>query len=587
MNQWKTPEVALQTLPLQWQIHAPDPGTVDTLVSGLGCHPLTASVLANRGITNAADARAFLQPSFRHISFRPGLQDMDKAVERIQQAVLHHEHILVFGDYDADGVTATVVLTRFLRQAGANVSYYIPHRIQEGYGLKPFHIDTVARPRNAALIVTVDCGASAHEAVLEANQYGIDVIVTDHHRISPPYPEAFAIINPERESDCNGFAHLAGVGVAFLLVLHLRKHFRTCGIWKDREEPRLKPLCEMVALGTIADMVPLTHFNRLMVKIGLESIATAANPGIRFLAQASGLKSNGCIRTEDIAFRLSPRLNAAGRMQHAEDAVKLLLSHNEEAARELAAHLNYLNGQRQDVERSILADVILRIEDGTRVMGKSSIVVNDAAWHPGVLGIVAAKLVQRYQRPAVLIHVAEGIGKGSARSIPGVDIYSALACCSDLLMGFGGHSMAAGLTVAEGHIGAFQQRFDAVVSEMVAGEMSLPVMNIDGEISFDGIEGRLLDELEALEPFGVGNPEPIFLARHVEILNRRIMGGCHLGMTMRQKHGGDNHIFQAIAFHVPESAVIPKELDQVLFRLRWNYWNGRKNPQLMVESFCL
>ncbi|WP_169728955.1 single-stranded-DNA-specific exonuclease RecJ [Desulfatirhabdium butyrativorans] len=573
--------------PSQWQIQSPDRQSVDRIARQLCCHPITATVLVNRGITTAEAARTFLHPDFRQISFHPGLQDMDKAVERIYRAILRGEHILVFGDYDADGVTATVVLTEFLRQAGATVSHYIPHRIQEGYGLKPFHIDSVIRPRNATLVVTVDCGSSSHEAVLEAKAQGIDVIVTDHHRLSPPYPEAYAIINPDRESDCNGFADLAGVGVSFLLVMHLRKAFRARELWRNRPEPRLKPLCELVALGTIADMVPLTHFNRLMVKTGLESIAAGANPGIRSLALASGLKMNGCIRTEDIAFRLSPRLNAAGRMQHAEDAVNLLLSPDEATASPLATRLNRLNGQRQDVERSILADVILRIEDGSQAMGADSIVASDTEWHPGVLGIVAAKLVQRYRRPTVLIHVADGIGKGSGRSIPGVDLYGALNCCSDLLMGFGGHPMAAGLTLAEEHIETFCRRFDTVVSAMTARNEAVPVQYIDSELFFHGIEDRLLDELEALEPFGIGNPEPIFLARNVEILNRRTMGECHLGMALRQQQGTDNRIFQAVAFNVPDPEGIPKELDHILFRLRWNYWNGKKSPQMLVESFRL
>jgi single-stranded-DNA-specific exonuclease len=590
-----TPAMKIQTVSIdpaslpqpKWQIHSPDRQIVHSLSKALCCHPITAAVLVNRGITTTEAAKAFLHPNFRQISFHPGLQDMEKAVERIYRAILRNEHILVFGDYDADGVTATVVLTEFLRQAGAIVSHYIPHRIQEGYGLKPFHVDSVIRPRNATLVVTVDCGSSSHEAILEAKPHGIDVIVTDHHRLSPPYPEAYAIINPDRESDCNGFADLAGVGVCFLLVMHLRKAFRSSGLWRNRPEPRLKPLCELVALGTIADMVPLTHFNRLMVKTGLESIAAGANPGIRSLALASGLKMNGCIRTEDIAFRLSPRLNAAGRMQHAEDAVNLLLSPDEATARPLAILLNRLNGQRQDVERSILADMILRIEAGSQAMGAGSIVSSDTEWHPGVLGIVAAKLVQRYHRPTVLIHVANGIGKGSGRSIPGVDLYGALNACSDLLMGFGGHPMAAGLTLAEKHIEAFCRRFDEIVLAMAARNKPSPVQCIDGEIFFHGIEDRLLDELEALEPFGIGNPEPIFLARNVEILNRRTMGECHLGMALRQKQGTDNRILPAVAFNISDPARIPKELDQILFRLRWNYWNGKKSLQLLVESFDL
>jgi len=538
-------------------------------------------------MTTPEAAKAFLKPGFHQFPFASGLLDMEKAVERIHRAVHRQEHILVFGDYDADGVTATVVLTEFLRQAGARVSHYIPHRIQEGYGLKAFHIDAVIRPRQATLVVTVDCGSSSHEAVLEAKRHGIDVIVTDHHRITPPYPEAYAILNPDRESARNEFAHLAGVGVSFLLVLHLRKHFRDCGMWNRRPEPLLKPFCELVAIGTVADMVPLSSVNRVLVRTGLESIANGGNPGIRSLAGVCGIRMNGCLRTEDLAFRVSPRLNAAGRMNHADEAVQLLTCRDEAEARPIAEALSRLNGQRQDVEQAILSDIIGGIETGSRSLGPSSLVAWDCGWHPGVLGIVAAKLVQRFSKPSVLIHVADGMGKGSARSLPGVDLYAALCSCADLLAGFGGHAMAAGLTVPENNIEAFRNRFDAVVSEMAGEETETPGMDIEAEVPFDQIDERLLDELELLEPFGAGNPEPVFVARNVEIVNRRILGERHLGMTLRQKGGNNHRPFQGVAFYVSDASAIPEKLDHLVFRLRWNSWNGKKSPQLMVESFSL
>lgn len=571
----------------RWRFRSPDPQTVRSLAAAIGCHPITASVLVNRGMTTPEAANAFLKPGFHQVPFASGLLDMEKAVERIHQAVHHQEHILVFGDYDADGVTATVVLTEFLRQAGARVSHYIPHRIQEGYGLKPFHIDAVIRPRHATLVVTVDCGSSSHEAILEAKRHGIDVIVTDHHRITPPYPEAYAILNPDRESACNGFSHLAGVGVSFLLVLHLRKHFRDCGVWNRLPEPLLKPFCELVAIGTVADMVPMSSVNRVLVRTGLESIATGGNPGIRSLVGLCGIRMNGCLRTEDLAFRMSPRLNAAGRMNHADEAVRLLTCRNEAEARSLAEALSRLNSRRQDVEQTILADIVGGIETGSRSLGPRSLVAWDGGWHPGVLGIVAAKLVQCFSRPSVLIHVADGIGKGSARSLPGVDLYAALCSCADLLSGFGGHAMAAGLTLPENHIEVFRHRFDEVVSEMAKAEPQPPGLDIEAEIPFDQIDERLLDELELLEPFGAGNPEPVFVARNVEIVNRRVLAERHLGMTLRQRGSVHRRPFQGVAFYVSDMSSIPEHLDHLVYRLRWNFWNGKKSPQLMVESFSL
>ncbi len=571
----------------QWRFRSPDPQTVRSLAGTIGCHPITASILVNRGITTPEAANAFLKPGFHQFPFESGLSDMDKAVDRIYRAVRHQEHILVFGDYDADGVTATVVLTEFLRQAGARVSHYIPHRIQEGYGLKPFHIDAIIRPRQATLVVTVDCGSSSHEAILEANRHGIDVIVTDHHRITPPYPEAYAILNPDRESEDSGFSHLAGVGVSFLLVLHLRKHFRDHGMWNQRTEPLLKPFCELVAIGTVADMVPLSSVNRVLVRTGLESIANGGNPGIRSLASICGIRMNGCLRTEDLAFRMSPRLNAAGRMNHADEAVQLLTCRNEVEARPIAEALSRLNGQRQDVEQAILSDIIGGIETDGRFLGANSLVAWDCEWHPGVLGIVAAKLVQRFSRPSVLIHMADGMGKGSARSLPGVDLYAALCSCADLLSGFGGHAMAAGLTVSENNIEAFRKRFDTVVAEMAQAATEKVEADIEAEIPFDQIDERLLDELELLEPFGPGNPEPVFVAGDVEILHRRVLGERHLGMTLRQKGGAHLRPLQGVAFYVSDPSAIPERLDHLVFRLRWNHWNGRKSPQLMVEAFSL
>jgi len=571
----------------RWRFRSPDPQKVRSLAAAIGCHPITASVLVNRGMTTPEAASAFLKPGFHQFPFASGLLDMEKAVERIHRAVHRQEHILVFGDYDADGVTATVVLTEFLRQAGARVSHYIPHRIQEGYGLKAFHIDAVIRPRHATLVVTVDCGSSSHEAILEAKRHGIDVIVTDHHRIPPPYPEAYAILNPDRESACNGFSHLAGVGVSFLLVLHLRKHFRDCGVWSHRPEPLLKPFCELVAIGTVADMVPMSPVNRVLVRTGLESIANGGNPGIRSLAGVCGIRMNGCLRTEDLAFRVSPRLNAAGRMNHADEAVHLLTCRNEAEARPIAEALSRLNSRRQDVEQAILSDIVEGIETGSRSLGPSSLVAWDGEWHPGVLGIVAAKLVQRFSRPSVLIQVADGMGKGSARSLPGVDLYAALCSCADLLSGFGGHAMAAGLTVPENNIEAFCNRFDGVVSEMAKETPETAGIDIEAEVSFDQIDERLLDELELFEPFGAGNPEPVFVARDVEIVNRRVLAERHLGMTLRQKGGNNHRPLQGVAFYVSNASSIPEKLDHLVFRLRWNFWNGRKSPQLMVESFSL
>ena len=566
-----------------WDIRQVDPGRVTALARGLGCDPVIATVLINRGLTTEATAKRFLNPS--PTAFRSPflLKGMNAAVNRITAALNEHEKILVFGDYDADGVTATAALFTFLEQAGADVAAYIPHRTREGYGLSPDHITRVALAGGANLVITVDCGSAGFEAVEAAGSVGIDVIVTDHHQPPERLPRAVAVINPHRP-DCDAGLHgLAGVGVAFFLLMALRKHLREIGFWTLGKEPNLKSLCDLVAIGTIADMTPLVDENRALTRLGLQVLRTNPRPGLRALMKASDV--DGPIADgDDIAFRLAPRINAAGRLAHADTAFRLLTTRNAAEAEAIARTLDDLNHQRRQIERTILDGILARLAQSPAPGRRSGIVLADGGWHEGVLGIVASRLVRRFHRPVILIALKDGTGKGSGRSVPGIDLVRVLSACAPDLTRFGGHAMAAGLTIDPSAIPAFERHFDAAVVATAPPEAFVPRVAIDCRLDFAAISGTLIDELEMLKPYGNGNPEPLFMARKVVVAEARMVGGRHRRMRLSQSTGGGTAAFNAIAFDVRPEAAALTGFDRLAFRLQWNHWNGRKTPQLVVAA---
>ena len=566
-----------------WQIHQPDPDVVDKLSRDLGYHPITAAVLVNREISTLLDAQDFLNTSLNNLRPPFSLRDMEAAVNRIHKAIISNEKILIFGDYDVDGVTSVVILLNFLRYAGADVSYYIPHRITEGYSIQPGHIIQYVRPNQFDLIITADCGAGSHQAVEAANRFNIDVIVTDHHNISEDIPPALAVINPKRH-DCHaGLQNLAGVGVAFFLLICLRTRLREMGFWDKRPEPNLKEYCDLVALGTVADMVPLIEENRILSKTGLELINTGHRPGLTALLEASAIR-NQTLSAEDIAFRLAPRLNAAGRMDHAARAVDLLIAEDIDAANKTAHTLNLLNRKRQDLEKGILADIERFIDKNSSLLRLRSLVLYQQGWHAGVLGIVASRMMRTYHRPVVLISLQDGTGKGSARSVEGLNIYDALAACGPFLEGFGGHAMAAGLQIREENIADFQNAFESEIQRTSSPETLVPAIQIDSELEVGDISDDLIDELELLMPFGVGNPEPLFLARDVKVVSSKIVGQNHRRMVLSQTSRSATATIAAIHFNVNDDDAKKFHFDQMVFRLHWNRWNGKKTAQIVVED---
>ncbi len=567
----------------KWDILQPDAVKVQQLSDRLNCHPVTAAVLINRHLTSADDASDFLGTTLNQMRPPFGLKDMQSAVNRICRAVVDKEKILIFGDYDADGISATAVLLEFLKAADADVSFYIPHRIKEGYSLKPHHIQNNALPNQIRLIITADCGSGSTDALAAAAKAGIDVVVTDHHEIPEDIPPAVAVLNPKRPDCSAGMEILAGVGVAFTLVIAIRKHLRDRGFWENRPQPNLKNLCDLVALGTIGDQVPLIAENRMFAKTGLQLINAATRPGIAALRSVAGIKQQP-INAEDVAFRLVPRLNAAGRMDHASQALQLLTSTNTAKAHQLAQTLDQFNLQRRQLEQSILDAILTDLRQYPDPLKAQSLVSWNSGWHLGVLGIVASRIVDIYHRPVVLIALQGNLGKGSARSVPGLDLYSSLQDCRHLLEDFGGHSMAAGLTIRSENLSAFQQAFERAVIRLAQIDFQTPSLTIDTEIDFNAISTKLMDEIEQISPFGNQNPEPLFMARDVKVLSSKIVGQGHRKMVLTQGGEGNAKSINAIWFNADQKLIEKTAYARLAFRLRWNHWNNNRSIQIIVED---
>lgn len=568
---------------MQWDILEPDEKLVRQIQERLNCHPVTAAVIANRHLDSPDKAADFLQPSISSLPTPFLLSGMQSAVERICRALETDEHILVIGDYDADGVTATAVIVDFLKAAGARVDYHLPHRIHEGYGFDSSQVMQLARPRGVDLIITVDCGSSSHQAVAAASRFGIDTIITDHHNINEPMPDAYAVINPKKNGDPAELSQLAGVGVAFYLAIALRMTLRERGWWRGRLEPNLKTLCDLVALGTVADVVPLLGVNRILTKAGLQEITSRRRPGIRALLEVAGV-GQGVVTSEDIAYRMAPRINAAGRIAHAKTAMDLLCATDDATAEKLAETLNGLNLRRQDIEEQIFEEIVRRMESRPDLLQRRTILAADENWHEGVLGIVAAKLAAQYNRPVVLLSTRNGAAKGSGRSIPSIDLFEALSRCANLLNRFGGHRSAAGLSLNAERIQLLRKAFEEAVTELAAEDDMAPRMAIDSRLSFDQITPQLMDELERLEPYGAENPPPVFWAGEVHVQSGMMLKQRHRRMRLVQGDAPKQPI-DAVQFNLPPDSPRPNFFQRMAFRLQWNRYRGAKEIQIVVEAY--
>ncbi|MGG6313591.1 single-stranded-DNA-specific exonuclease RecJ [Paenibacillus macerans] len=546
------------------------------LAERLGIAPLLASLLVTRGIGSPEEAELFLQGSLADQHDPMLLSGMKEAVPRIRRAVSNGERILIYGDYDADGVSSTTLMIHLMQRLGATYDYYIPHRTKEGYGL---HIPVLEhfRKKGFTLVITVDTGISAVEQIAYANGAGMDVIVTDHHEPPAVLPDAYALINPKLPHCPYPFKGLAGVGVAFKLVQALL----------GEETP--EAWTELVALGTIADLMPLTGENRVIVKAGLRSMARSAFPGMAALLGTAGW-SKGEVTSTSVAFGLAPRINASGRMSHANRAVALLTAESMEEAEPIAEELDVLNKERQMLVDGMVAQALLQLEGQTETDGVPDvIVVAGEGWNAGVVGIVASKLLERYYRPTIVLGINPETGecKGSARSIPGFDIYEALTSCADLLDHFGGHPSAAGMSLDRGGLDDFGRRLNEFAAGRLKPEHFVPVMQTDLACSLKDITLQAIEQLGSLAPFGMANACPRLLIRGVRLLECRQMGkeGKHLKLIV----GQNGKTAEAVAFGKGELAPLLAEeaLLDIVAEAGVNEWNGSRKPQLMIQDLAV
>lgn len=545
-------------------------------------NPLIVRILINRGIKTIEGVRDFLAASLDELYNPFLLPDMKEAVERIGLAIKSGEKILIYGDYDVDGVTATALLYLFFKEIGCEVSYYIPNRLRDGYGLGE---DAVCRIKEQGidLIITADCGTTSHSAVKKAKDLGIDVIITDHHEPPQILPEAYAIVNPNRIDSVYPFNGLAGVGVALKLAQGIAEGLHGTEGQGSRKpiEPMLHKYLDLVALGTVADISSLTGENRKLVKEGLKLLSKADRKGVAALKRVSNL--DGCdISVGTIGFTLAPRINAAGRLDEANVGVMLLTTTSEEEAMRCAKILDGKNRERQMIEDKILNEAMEKIENEIDIKHTNAIVLSSDKWHQGVIGIIASKIVDRYYRPTILISVNEnGIGKGSARSIPNFHLYQGLFECQSYLEAFGGHKYAAGLSIRKENIGSFSERINEVVASSLKKEDFIPRLYIDGELNVKDLNFNLLKEIERLEPFGVGNPEPVFAITDAEVLYPKIVGSNHLKFKLRQGNTGAD----AIGFNMGE--FIDRFNDDkvdVAVTPKLNEWQGTLTVQMKIKD---
>lgn len=560
----------------KWSIKTAADARCEDLSGNLGVGSITARILIGRGIATVEEGMLFLAPSLSAMIDPFQLKGMQAAVERVLLARKTGETVCIYGDYDVDGITGTALLVSFLRQAGLACNYFIPNRFDDGYGLNEVALQQIV-DSGASLIISVDCGITAVNEAAFCRQAGVDLIILDHHTPGERIPEATAVVNPLQPGCPYPFKMLAGVGVAFNLLVALRSRMRQEGLFGAGDEPDLRDWLDLVALGTIADVVPLVGQNRTYAFFGLQKLEHSRRPGISALKKVAGIMET--VSCGQVGFRLAPRLNAAGRMESAVPGVELLLGTNIEECSVIADELDTANAERQRVERCIFEEAAAAVDGGGAYPACRSIVLASREWHQGVIGIVASRLVERYHRPAILIAVDEqGGAKGSGRSIPGFHLLEALVACSGHLERFGGHRYAAGVGLKAENIDRFAAAFEAASGQILGDRELVPALDIDIDVRPAEVDLALADELKRMEPFGAGNPEPTLMLRNVTVVERRIVGDGHL--KLRVSAGG--RVFNAIAFRQAECPTDGK-LD-IAFFPEANRWNNATTLQLRIKA---
>jgi len=583
----------------RWFLNRTNAEFISYLSRAASISPVFSQILINRGIKTPAEVQDFLNPGLTGLSDPFDLHGIREAVDRIKVAHRLGERVLIHGDYDADGLTATTIMVSALRTAGLDVHYFIPHRMTHGYGFNIIGVEA-AQKAGAKLIITVDCGIGSFEAAAHAQSLGIDLIITDHHEPTQKegakgkgrgaegeqgteskepniqefvVPNAVAVINPKCSPGSSRLTMLCGAGIAFKLAQAMAMDNDIAFSQED-----LLPLLDLAALGTVADVVPLIGENRIIVKEAMQHIQDGNRLGMRALKQAAGLDKKQ-VKAGLLAFTMVPRINAAGRIGDAQDVVRLFLSASEQEAYDLAAWLDRTNSERQKIEEIVYQDALAQIKG---IDADAVIVLAKEGWHPGVLGIVASKIAESFHLPAFIFSIENGIAKGSSRSIPAFDICRGLSECSDLLISFGGHKQAAGVKLRAADLPAFEQRLRQIIQRDIAQGDLVSTLEIHAPVLLNQLDAQLMRELELLEPFGFGNPEPLLGARGLEVMYPKVLKDRHLKLKLRKSAS----YFDAIGWdmgHLLEDLGQAALFDAV-FTPSYNDWNGNRNIQLVLKG---
>ena len=564
----------------KWKLPLPSP-TAPQLAREAGLTPLQAQLLINRGIRDKDTALSFLSPRLAEMVDPMRLKGMGEAARTIIDAIEKREKITIYGDYDADGLTATALLLKFFSSLGLPASSYIPNRLEEGYSLNSKAVKKIAED-GTALIITVDCGASSQKDIALARSLGMKVVVTDHHQLPSNFQADCPTVNPHQRGCLFPFKGLAGVGLAFFLAVALRSVLRERGWFVSRPEPDMKEYLDLVALGTVADRAPLLDQNRLLVYSGMGIMAKTRWEGIRAMKEVAGLRGP-LVTTDDLAFRLAPRLNAPGRLGDPGVALNLLTVETPRLARDLALKINTANDRRQDLEREILAQTEGLIRDSGGVEDQRTLFFGAENWHKGVLGIVASRLVAKYHRPSLIFNVQDGVAVGSGRSIDGFNLYEALSRFDQLFDKFGGHAHAAGFTLKTDNLDTLRMELEGLARKIIEDECLVPVIDVDAEVLLKDVTPEMIHEVGALSPFGEGNPEPLFCACSLEVLGSRVVGERHLKLVVRQ----GNKILEGIGFGLADRLPHVAEAISIVFTPELNQWQGHEKIQLRIVDLIL
>jgi single-stranded-DNA-specific exonuclease len=557
----------------RWKMREADPAVVDTLRTSLNIHPAVCTILAERGITGFEEAKTFFRPSLDMLHDPFLMKDMQKAVDRVDAARKNHERVMIYGDYDVDGTTAVGCMHRFLAHVfpADQLDFYIPHRYREGYGVSKQGIDYAAS-EGFTLMIALDCGIKSVELIGYAKSIGIDFIVCDHHLPGSTLPPAVAILNP-KQSDCHyPYKELCGCGVGLKLIMALTQH------WTLPKSHYLE-LLDLAATAVAADIVPITGENRVIAYFGLEKANTNPSLALKVIMDVSGV--SGKILIQHLVFMVAPRVNAAGRMDDARKVIELFTASDELTAKAIALQLQADNTERKEADQSITQEALDLIRHTEPDQPRRSTVVYQPHWHKGVVGIVASRLIEHYYRPTIVLTKSGDLVAGSARSIPGFNIHDGLEQCSDLLLGFGGHYFAAGMTMNPDNVEAFAHRFNEIVTATVPAEAFTPELLLDAEVRLSDLNMKFYDILTQMEPFGPENPQPVFVARGLRDLGHsKIVKDLHLRLVAQQ----DGHPMQGIGFNMPDKIKIVRSgfPFDVAFHLDVNEWQGNKTLQMRI-----